>query len=121
MKTEGKAEQLTLFDQDIWCGKMCLMPQIQQVVYTDKNGDRLTLEEECMRSETLPSLAYGFKRCSLKHKISIQDKVINNTPAAREVWKAEKKITKFIGFDAGEQRRKQNACPCPQSLYQSQS
>ena len=85
------------------------MPQIQQVAYTDKNGDRLTLEEECLRSETLPSLAYGFKRCSLKHKISIQDKVINNAPAARETWKAEKKITKFIGFDAGEQRRKQNA------------
>jgi hypothetical protein len=85
------------------------MPEIQIVKYTDKNGDRLTLEEECLRSETLPSLAYGFKRCSLKHKISIQDKAINHHPGAKEIWKAGDKITKFIGYDAGEERRRQKA------------
>lgn len=85
------------------------MPEIQVVEYTDKDGNRLSLEEECLRSETLPSLAYGFKRCSLKHKISIQDKVINNYPGAKELWKSGEKITKFIGFDAGEVRRRQHA------------
>ena len=43
------------------------MPQITIVKYTDKNGDRLTLEQECLRSGTLPALAYGYKKCSLKH------------------------------------------------------
>ena len=85
------------------------MPEIMTVAYTDKNGERLTLEEECLRSETLPSLAYGFKRCSLKHKISIQDKYLNHVPGAMGIWKSGDKITKFIGFDAGEVRRRQNA------------
>jgi len=85
------------------------MPEIQVVEYTDKNGNRLTLEDECLRSESLPSLAYGFKKCSLKHKISTQDKFLNHVPGAKEIWKAGDKITKFIGFDAGEERRRQNA------------
>ena len=45
------------------------MPEITTVEYTDHNGERLTLEQECLRSGTLPALAYGHKKCSLKHKI----------------------------------------------------
>ena len=41
------------------------MPEITVVAYTDQNGERLTLEQECLRSATLPSIAYGHKRCSL--------------------------------------------------------
>lgn len=37
------------------------MPEITIVENVDHNGDRLTLEEECLRSHSLPSLAYGFK------------------------------------------------------------
>ena len=44
------------------------LPTITPVFYTDKDGNRLTLEAECLRSHTLPSIAYGFKKCSLKHK-----------------------------------------------------
>ena len=36
------------------------MPQITVVEYTDKNGSRLTLELECLRSGSLPALAYGY-------------------------------------------------------------
>ena len=43
------------------------MPAITRVWYTEKNGQRLTLEQECLRSGTLPSIAYGYKKCSLKH------------------------------------------------------
>ncbi|MDL2288473.1 hypothetical protein LJC32_03720 [Oscillospiraceae bacterium OttesenSCG-928-F05] len=85
------------------------LPEIQVVEYTDKNGNRLTLEEECLRSESLPSLAYGFKKCSLKHKISTQDKFMNHFPGTKEIWKSGEKITKFIGFDTGERRRQKNA------------
>ena len=33
------------------------MPEIQTVCYTDRNGNRLTLEHECLRSGTLPAIA----------------------------------------------------------------
>lgn len=44
------------------------MPQITVVQYVDRYGNRLSLETECLRSHTLPSIAYGHKRCSQKHK-----------------------------------------------------
>ena len=37
------------------------MPAITRVWYTEKNGQRLTLEQECLRSGTLPSIAFGYK------------------------------------------------------------
>ncbi len=67
--------------------------------------DGLTLEDECLKSGTLPSIAYGFKRCSLKHKIGPQEKFCNNHPPCREVWNSGKKVVKFIGYDAGEHYR----------------
>ena len=45
------------------------MPPITRVYKTTRDSKRLTLEQECLQSGTLPSIAYGFKRCSLKHKI----------------------------------------------------
>ena len=85
------------------------MPKITVVKYVDKNGDRLTLEQECLRSGTLPALAYGYKKCSLKHKVEPQEKFCNNYPPCREVWERGERVVKFIGFDAGEERRRDNA------------
>jgi hypothetical protein len=85
------------------------LPEIITVEYTDQNGDRLTLEDECLRSGTLPSLAYGFKKCSLKHKISPQDKYFNNHPKCREIWAAGERAVRYIGFDAGEEHRRSHA------------
>ena len=45
------------------------IPKIISVEYHDKDGNRLTLEQECINSGRLPSIAYGYKKCSLKHKI----------------------------------------------------
>lgn len=42
------------------------LPTITPVFYTDKDGNRLTLEAECLRLHALPSIAYGFKKCSNK-------------------------------------------------------
>ena len=58
--------------------------------------------QECLQSGTLPSMAYGFKRCSLKHKIGPQEKFCNHYPPCRKVWAAGKRVVKFIGYDAGE-------------------
>ena len=64
-----------------------------------------SLEEECLGSKTLPSLAYGFKKCSLKWKRRPQDVFVNNWEPARASWAKGEKVVKLIGFDAGEQRR----------------
>lgn len=85
------------------------LPKITPVFYTDKDGNRLTLEEECFRSHTLPSIAYGFKKCSLKHKIGTQEKFCNHYPPCVEVWKSGGRVNKYIGYDAGETRRIQHA------------
>ncbi|BAL01456.1 hypothetical protein OBV_42570 [Oscillibacter valericigenes Sjm18-20] len=85
------------------------MPEITPVEYTDQNGDRLTLEDECLRSGTLPAIAYGYKKCSLKHKVGPQDKFCNHYQPCLDVWKHGGRVTKFIGFDAGEERRRDHA------------
>ena len=81
------------------------MPEITRVYKITRDGRRLTLEDECLKSGTLPSIAYGFKRCSLKHKIGPQEKFCNNYPPCRKVWVSGKKVVKFIGYDAGEHYR----------------
>jgi hypothetical protein len=85
------------------------MPEITMVRYTDKGGNNLTLEEECLLSGTLPSIAYGYKSCSLKYKKSTQDKFCNSAPACKEVWASGKRVVKYIGFDAGEEHRRTHA------------
>lgn len=81
------------------------LPQITSVQYHDKDGNRLTLEQECINSGTLPSIAYGFKRCSLKHKIGTQEKFCNNYQPCKEVWASGQRVQKYIGYDAGQSRR----------------
>lgn len=85
------------------------LPEITPVCYTDKNGNRLTLEEECLQSHTLPAIAYGYKRCSLKHKLGTQAKYCNHDPRCKVEWAAGRKVHKYIGYDAGETRRIQHA------------
>ena len=84
-------------------------PAITVVEYHTRDGERLTLEQECLRSGTLPALAYGYKKCSLKHKIGTQEKFCNNYPPCQEVWSRGEKVVKFIGYDAGEDYRRINA------------
>ena len=69
-----------------------------------KHGDK-TLEEECLRSGSLPSIAYGFKRCSLKWKVAPRDKWFNAWDKARDIWDGGGKVEKLIGYDASEYRR----------------
>ena len=49
--------------------------------------------------------AYGYKKCSLKHKIGPQDKSCNNDPRCRAIWDRGQKVVKFVGYDAGEEHR----------------
>jgi len=68
-------------------------PEIITVRATGK-----TLEQDCLDRKALPSIAYGFKTCSQRHKMQPQDSYIH------QHFKGEP-ITKLIGFDADEAHR----------------
>lgn len=85
------------------------MPPITVLEYADEDGNRMTLEQECLKSCTLPSIAYGYKRCSLKHKKGVQDKYCNNHPECKEVWESGGKVNRYIGYDADEPERRDHA------------
>ena len=87
------------------------MPRIQRVWYTDRTGQRLTLEQECLRSASLPSIAYGHKKCSLKHKVTPQEKFCAHHPPCQAAWARGEKVVKLIGYDAGEEKRRLGALP----------
>lgn len=82
-------------------------PKITIVTYKTKRGKRITLGQEIIKAKTLPSIAFGFKTCSQKHKIHPQHKWV------RSQWGKES-VTWYIGFDANEQRRVK---PNPVSNY----
>ena len=88
-----------LFDFGLWLKKNG-MPEITIVSSTGK-----TLEQDCLDRHALPSIAYGFKTCSQRFKIQPQEKFMNNWIKAHLAWKAGEKITRLIGYEAGEERR----------------
>lgn len=61
-----------------------------------------TLEENCLVNETLPSLAFGFKGCSLKWKVEPQNRYVSGWAPAKAIWAHGLKVTKLIGYDSGK-------------------
>ena len=59
--------------------------------------ERWTLEEECLRSHTLPSIVVGLRSCSDKFKIRPQERYLKSLGIPQH--------EKWIGFDAGEAHR----------------
>lgn len=80
-------------------------PEIVTVKKVTRDGDVLTLEQNCLNEKMLPSIAYGFKSCSLKYKVAPQDKFMNSNELAKSTWANGEKVIKFIGYDADEERR----------------
>lgn len=76
-------------------------PAITVIKSTRQHG---TLENECLKKETLPSLAFGFKTCSQAWKIHTQKMYVRNSPAFRQAADEGQRITFAIGYDAGEER-----------------
>lgn len=80
-------------------------PEQGVITWTKKGGREETLEEYALRTENLPSLAYGKKSCSHKFKIEPQEREVNNYAPARQEWKAGRKVVKLIGYGAEEGKR----------------
>lgn len=66
-----------------------------------KLGRYSTLEENCLTNHTLPSLAFGYKSCSLKWKVAPMDRRVASWPRAIEAWAVGQKVVRAIGYDAG--------------------
>lgn len=67
------------------------------------------LESNCLTNGTLPSLAFGFKSCSLKWKVTPQNKWTEAWGPAQECWALGHKVRKAIGYDASSKDRKRFA------------
>jgi hypothetical protein len=80
----------------------------QSIVTVHKNSMYSSLEDNCLKKKMLPSAAYGFRSCSDKWKIQPQAVFMNSYGPAIECWAAGNKVTKALGYDAGEMRRGQN-------------
>ena len=80
-------------------------PGIERVAFVDKSGKEVTLENRCLEQKMLPSLAYGFKKCSLRFNRSPKDKRMNSDPRAKDIWQAGGKVEKWLGIDADESHR----------------
>src|SRR5271157_244000 len=65
-----------------WCLTHLGLP----ITILSKDSMYSSLEDQCLRTHTLPSAAYGWRSCSDKWKIQPQDKYLNNLPAARAIW-----------------------------------
>jgi 3'-phosphoadenosine 5'-phosphosulfate sulfotransferase (PAPS reductase)/FAD synthetase len=76
-------------------------PEVVTVRYVPKRAAYHTLEQQCLHTGTLPSLAYGGRSCSIKYKKSPQDRFLRQWPPALECWARGGKVVKAIGFDAG--------------------
>lgn len=74
------------------------MPEITFVKHPKE-----TLEENCIKNKVLPSLAYGYKRCSDHFKIRPQWKYKKKKFEAE--LKNGNRIAEYLGYDAGEFHR----------------
>lgn len=80
-------------------------PRITTVMRTNKAQVPYTLESACLKIKAVPSIAYGYKTCSQKHKIQPQEKWANRDATCKAEWKAGRKVVKLIGYDADESWR----------------
>jgi hypothetical protein len=67
--------------------------------------ERWSLEEECLREQTMPSIVLGLRSCSDKFKIRPQNRFLRQWQPAIDAWARREKVTKIVGFDAGESHR----------------
>lgn len=64
-----------------------------------------SLREQCARLESLPAIAFGFKRCSQHYKAETSQAYVRQQDWAKRTWEHGGRIVKVIGYDAGEGRR----------------
>jgi hypothetical protein len=75
------------------------------IVTVRNDGMYKTLENNCLQTKTLPSIAFGHKTCSEKYKQRPQHKWVKAWKPAQECWAAGGRVIKLIGYGADEIHR----------------
>jgi hypothetical protein len=86
-------------------------PTVTVVAKADRGLKHASLHESCLALETMPSLAYGGKSCSLKWKVAEMEHFLNRWELAQQAWAAGKPVIKAIGYDASPADLKRSANP----------
>lgn len=84
-------------------------PEVTVVRYTPTRAPYETIEGNMVLNATLPGATFGLGSCTAKFKIEPQNKWTLRWQPARDAWAAGKKVTKMIGFEAGEDHRLKRA------------
>lgn len=90
-------------DLDAWLLSVGF-PAVTVVRKGGRTGDT-SIEDECLRRETLPSRAFGLSSCALRWKAEPQEKFLNHWPPALRCWAKGGRPVKMLGIDAGEAHR----------------
>lgn len=85
------------------------LPAVTVVRYRPRTATYTTLEGQCLKTEMLPSLAYGGGTCALKYKVEPMNKFCATWAPAVEWWARGGKVLKAIGYEADEGNRLSNA------------
>lgn len=75
-------------------------PTVTVVAKADRGLKDATLHDSSLRLQTMPSLAYGGKSCSLKWKVAEMEHFLNRWAPAQQAWAAGLPVVKAIGYDA---------------------
>ena len=98
---------LHLDEMDEWLADRGMDPVVRVNNAHREGFPHKSLEDECINNKTLPSLAFGFKGCSVKWKRQPMDRYVKTWEPAIEHWEAGGRVTRLIGIDAGERHRGQ--------------
>jgi len=80
-------------------------PPVTIVRYHKRDGTPVTLENRSLTTKRLPSLAYGFKKCSQRFKRDPVIRYLNNWQPAKGTWLSGRRVIQLIGYDADEPHR----------------
>lgn len=80
-------------------------PKIKILRQLNKDKKFIGLYNDVYNQKSLPSIAFGFKSCSLKFKKNPFDVFINNNKSIQQRLKNGAIIYKHIGFDVDEEHR----------------
>jgi len=92
----------------------CRRNDFPEITIVRKGGNGETLEQELLRKNTLPPVAFGFKTCSTNYKIQPFEKWCNQNEKCKNAWKTGQKVERLIGIDADESHR---AKPSPNKKF----
>lgn len=80
-------------------------PKIKVLFKRTRDGKKLTLYNDNITLKSLPSIVYGYKKCSLKYKVAPFEKFMNNDKLAIEAWKGGSQVFVYKGIDCDEDHR----------------